>query len=97
VKPFDPDELIARVRRRISSASHIRMRRGVTLADLTTRELEVLSLLAQGLGQDEIAHELVISPKTVGTHIQHTLSKLHVHSRAQAVALAHREGLLEKV
>ena len=51
-------------------------------------------MLSQGLGQPEIAQKLVLSPKTVGTHIQHILSKLNVHSRAQAVAEAYRRGLV---
>jgi DNA-binding NarL/FixJ family response regulator len=54
----------------------------------------VLRLLAGGLGQKEIAAELVISSKTVAAHIQHILGKLEVHSRAQAVAQAYRQGLL---
>jgi DNA-binding CsgD family transcriptional regulator len=61
---------------------------------LTRRELEVLRLLADGLDQVDIAERLVISPKTVATHIHHILEKLGVHSRAQAVAVAvaHRYG-----
>jgi DNA-binding NarL/FixJ family response regulator len=55
----------------------------------------VLGLLAEGKSQPDIADELVISPKTVGTHIEHILSKLGVKSRAQAVALAYRDRLLE--
>lgn len=92
VKPLDPDELIARVRRH--SPPHGRAtgaHRGVAL--LTPRELEVLRLLAEGMDQREIAERLVIGPKTVSTHIQHILGKLGVHSRAQAVAAAHRHGL----
>jgi DNA-binding CsgD family transcriptional regulator len=61
------------------------------LAGLTKRELEVLNLLAEGYQQDEIALRLVISPKTVATHIQRILTKLDVRSRAQAVALALRK------
>ncbi len=52
-------------------------------------------MLANGLSQDRIAKELFISPKTVGTHIQRTLSKLGVHSRTEAVALAYRQGLVK--
>ena len=62
---------------------------------LTKREIDVLSLLAEGLTQAEIAEKLVISPRTVGKHIEHTLAKLGVHSRTQAVALALREDLIE--
>jgi DNA-binding NarL/FixJ family response regulator len=92
-KPFSPDELLARVR------GHLRRRKpaaepDATFEDLTVRELEVLKLLAIGLSQAEIAGRLVLSPKTVGTHIQHILGKLDIHSRAQAVALAHQHGLI---
>ena len=54
----------------------------------------MLALLAQGLDQETIAQELVLSPKTIGTHIQRILPKLGVSSRTQAVALAYREGLV---
>jgi two-component system nitrate/nitrite response regulator NarL len=97
VKPFDPDELVARVRRSIVR-SDVSLRRNGDghnrgAFGLTGRERDILLLLADGRRQDAIAAELVISPKTVATHIQRILSKLGVHSRAEAVALAHREGL----
>ena len=57
---------------------------------LSPREHEILGLLAEGHTQGQIATELVISSKTVATHIQHILSKLGVNTRAQAVALAFR-------
>ena len=102
VKPFDGDELIARVRRllvRNSGEGHIERRRNgsASTSSLTPREHEVLALLARGRNQMAIAAELVISPKTVATHIQRILSKLGVHSRAEAVALAHRERLVADV
>ena len=62
---------------------------------LSPREFEILGLLSEGLRQADIAERLVLSPKTVGTHIQHILSKLGVHSRAQAVAEAYRQGLVQ--
>ena len=94
VKPLDPDELIARVRRHLAPQKRAtEAPPGVVL--LTPREREVLQLLAGGMDQREIAERLVISSKTVSTHIQHILVKLGVHSRAQAVAAAHRYGLSE--
>jgi DNA-binding NarL/FixJ family response regulator len=93
VKPLAPDELVARVQRLLGRTSAPAQPRG--LSRLTKRELEVLGLLAEGKSQADIADELVISQKTVGTHIEHILSKLGVKSRAQAVALAYRDRLLE--
>ena len=61
---------------------------------LTPREREVLGLLVEGLSDAQIAGRLVISPKTVGTHVEHIYEKLAVRSRAQAIALAYRESLL---
>jgi len=89
VKPVDPDELVARVRRSLRPRSEPPERSPeVELPMLTAREREVLALLAEGKSSAEIAGELVISARTVGTHVQHILGKLGVHSRAQAVALA---------
>ncbi|MEO8290111.1 MAG: response regulator [Gaiellaceae bacterium] len=93
VKPFAPDELVARVQRLVGRTPGRTREQG--LSRLTKRELEVLRLLSEGKPQPEIAAVLVISPKTVGTHIEHILSKLGVKSRAQAVALAYRDRLLE--
>ena len=90
VKPFEPDELLARVRRLLSRARPPLVR---ATEELTRREEEILRLLASGLDQAAIAALLVISPKTVATHIQRILGKLGVRSRAQAVAFAHQNGL----
>lgn len=98
VKPFDPDELLARVRaalRRVAVEPNSGDASSAVEASLTTREREVLQLLARGRSQPEIASALVISPKTVGGHIQRILTKLGVHSRAQAVAVAHQQGFAD--
>jgi DNA-binding NarL/FixJ family response regulator len=92
-KPVEAAELVARVRRLVDRP---RARSGPTdpqdrLAALTRREREVLTLLGDGYQQEDIARRLVISPKTVGTHIQRILTKLDVRSRTQAVALALRD------
>lgn len=60
---------------------------------LTGRELEVLRLLAQGLSNEDIARNLVISEATVRTHVSNILGKLHLASRTQAALYALREGL----
>jgi two-component system, NarL family, nitrate/nitrite response regulator NarL len=90
VKPFDPEELLARVRRLLPAP----LADGRRAHQLTQRELEVLSLLVEGLNQPEIAEKLVLSPRTVGKHIEHILGKLGVHSRAQAVSFAVRDETL---
>jgi len=99
VKPFHDGELLARIRTHLRHLGPNTRAHGngtkSTVATLTEREREVLRLLSRGLTQVNIADTLVISPKTVGTHIQRVLTKLGVHSRAQAVVLAHEEGLAE--
>jgi NarL family two-component system response regulator LiaR len=61
--------------------------------DLTERELEVLRLIAAGLNNRQIAGRLVISEKTVKTHVSSILGKLHVADRTQAAVYALRHGL----
>jgi DNA-binding NarL/FixJ family response regulator len=100
VKPFDDDELLARARgvlRRVEPRSGPPEEPGAEAVggSLTVRESEVLRLLARGRSQPQIAEQLFISPKTVGGHIQRILTKLDVHSRTHAVALAHKHGLAD--
>jgi two-component system nitrate/nitrite response regulator NarL len=99
VKPLDTGELLARVRRslrrpRANGNGNGNGRRSSEV-NLSPREREILALLAEGRSQKQIAASLFISSKTVATHIQHLLSKLGVHSRAEAVAAAYQRGLVE--
>ena len=61
---------------------------------LTARELAVLRLIAQGLSNQEIADELMVSEATVRAHVSRILGKLHLASRTQAALYAVREGLM---
>ena len=67
-------------------------RRGA-LRSLTSRELDVLELLVEGISTRGIAERLFVSVNTARNHVQRVLAKLGVHSRLEAVALASREGL----
>ena len=62
---------------------------------LTTREKEILTLIAQGLSNQQIAEKLFISIKTVQTHRAHILEKLGLHDRTELVRHAIRKGLIE--
>ncbi len=66
-----------------------------SIRSLTARERDVLSLIARGLRNREIADQLYISEKTVGNHISNIFSKLEVEDRSQAIVFALRHGLGE--
>jgi DNA-binding NarL/FixJ family response regulator len=94
VKPFDPDELVARARRFVNRRLPARDfgNDDGRSPKLTRRELDVLNQLVEGRRQKEIAAQLVISEKTVATHIQNLLGKFGVHSRAELIARAYVLG-----
>jgi NarL family two-component system response regulator LiaR len=85
--PAIAQKLMQEVRR----ASHL----PPTADPLTTREMEVLKLVAQGLPNQIIAEKLVISERTARTHVSNILSKLHLANRTQAALYALREGLAD--
>ena len=62
--------------------------------DPTPRELEVLQLVADGLVNREIGQRLFLSEETVKSHVRHLLAKLQARSRAHAVAVGYRRGLI---
>jgi DNA-binding NarL/FixJ family response regulator len=65
-----------------------------TMHALTEREREIVALVAQGLTNDEIAAELVLSPATARTHVSRAMIKLHARDRAQLVVFAYQSGLV---
>jgi DNA-binding NarL/FixJ family response regulator len=81
-------------RRLISEFARLGAPRSPTRAGLTERETEVLSLVAQGLSNSEIAAHLVVSEPTVKTHLGRVLSKLRLRDRAQAIVFAYETGLV---
>lgn len=65
------------------------------LTGLTERELEIAILAARGLSNDDIAQQLFISPATVKTHVNRSMSKIHVSDRAALVVAVYSAGLVD--
>jgi DNA-binding CsgD family transcriptional regulator len=78
----------------LRAAGHAPKRRRTWPAGLTTREVEVLRLLARGFSHREIADQLVISRRTAGHHVEHIYAKIGVSNRARASLFAIKHGLV---
>jgi DNA-binding NarL/FixJ family response regulator len=78
----------------LAAAGHAVGRRREWPAGLTTREIDVLRLVARGLSSKQIATQLVITPKTARNHIEHIYAKIGASSRVAASLFATEHGLL---
>jgi NarL family two-component system response regulator LiaR len=111
LKDIDPDELAAAIRHAAVGEAIINPRVAARMVrelhgeldekaylfnELTDREMEVLRQIAAGKNNHEIAETLVISEKTVKTHITNILTKLHLSDRTQAAVLAWQEGIVRR-
>jgi len=111
LKDVSPDDLVEAIRaayqgearlhpdimRRLMEqvASQGKTVRGPTMEALTERELDVVQLVAKGRSNHEIAKELVISEKTVKTHVSNILGKLQLEDRTQLAIYAFKSGLVD--
>jgi len=86
-------DLQAVVSRLVKQRDHARSRREGGAERLTDREMEILSLVVQGLTNKQMAELLSVAPSTVKTHVQNIIRKLGVSDRTQAAVWAVREGL----
>lgn len=105
LKDAEPDEVVTAIRAAAAGEVHLdsAVARQLTrrmaepqlgLSKLTAREREILTLVAQGHSNRDIAGRLVISERTARTHVSNVLAKLQLSSRTQAALLAIREGLI---
>lgn len=105
LKDADPEEVTAAIRAAAAGEVHLdsAVARQLTrrmagprtgLGSLTSREREILVLVARGHSNHDIADQLVISERTARTHVSNVLGKLQLSSRTQAALLAIREGLV---
>lgn len=105
LKDVSADELVAAIRFANAGRATLSPEVAQTLVDtaqgllsyapkLTERELEVLTLMVEGLNNTQIAGKLTVSPSTIKSHVSNILSKLGVASRTEAVTLALRNGII---
>ena len=83
----------SRVIQELHGARHLELN---PFTELTGREFEVLKLIAEGLGNSNIATQLVISESTVKGHVSNILSKLHLADRTQAAVYAWQKGVVRR-
>jgi NarL family two-component system response regulator LiaR len=86
--------IAARVVQELDGASHLDHHDMANYAHLSEREREVLRLIAEGLSNADIAARLVLSEKTVKSHVRNILGKLHLADRTQVAIYAWREGIV---
>ncbi len=91
LSPTATRSLIARV---LAQPHTAKTRAPAALSRLTPREREILTLVASGLSNNDIADRLVISPVTAKTHVNRTMMKLDARDRAQLVVIAYETGLI---
>lgn len=111
LKDIDPDELAQAIQqahageavlnprvasRMIQEVQGVRHAKVNPFTELTDREMEVLRLIAGGHSNKEIAEQLVISERTVKSHVSNLLGKLHLADRTQAAVYAWREGIVRR-
>jgi len=89
---LDP-RVASRVIQELHGARHLELN---PFTELTDREFEVLQLIAEGLSNNDIASQLVISESTVKGHVSNILSKLHLADRTQAAVYAWRKGVVRR-
>jgi DNA-binding NarL/FixJ family response regulator len=82
-------------KRLVAAATRGAAPRTEEIEGLTTREVEVLRLIASGMSNTEIARSLVVSEATVKTHVNHLFAKAGLRDRAQAVAFAYKAGIAD--
>ena len=86
-------EIARKLMERVARPSPAPQEAGASVEGLTTRELEVIRLVAQGRSNQDIARDLVISEKTVKTHVSNILGKLNLEDRTQLAIYALKSGL----